>query len=81
MSVGFSIQDIAMDVARYAPREAHYYHADVDLLRVTSQGIKRGLARGQESARHRPRFYVLSSAYVMGVNLKPAARRRGAPSG
>ncbi len=29
LSVEFSIQDEAMDVARSAPQGAHYYHADV----------------------------------------------------
>ncbi len=29
LSVGFSIQGEAMDVARSAPQWAHYYHADV----------------------------------------------------
>ncbi len=32
LSVGFSIQDEAMDVARSAPQGAHYYHADVIYL-------------------------------------------------
>ncbi len=33
LSVGFSIHDETMDVARSAPQEAYYYHADViDLL-------------------------------------------------
>ncbi len=31
-SVGFSIQDEAMGVARSAPQGAHYYHADVIYL-------------------------------------------------
>ncbi len=32
LSVGFSIQDEAMDVALSAPQGAHYYHADVIYL-------------------------------------------------
>ncbi len=32
LSVGFSIQDKARDVARSAPQGAHYYHADVIYL-------------------------------------------------
>ncbi len=32
LSVGFFIQDEAMDVARSAPQGAHYYHADAIYL-------------------------------------------------
>ncbi len=38
--MGFSIQDEAMDVARFAPLEAHY-HADVIYL-LPYMGIKKG---------------------------------------
>ncbi len=41
VSVGFSIQDEAMDVAWSAPLGAHYYHADVTYL-LSLLRVKKG---------------------------------------
>ncbi len=68
LSVGFSIQDEAVDVARSAPQGAHY-HADVIYL-LLLLGIKQGASIPFPAnifyAYHTPAFYT---KYVILVSV------------
>ncbi len=65
LSVGFSIQDEAMDVARSAPQGAHY-HADVMALQSPLGGVAlMGGGRGGHKCAELPEMSALfASAYL-----------------